>query len=147
VANLAGQAAETTRQVSRWIDTHEPRDVLAEIEGFARQRPVLFVTGAAALGFLVGRVTRNAVAVARDNQSGETIDLRHQAVVEPLPGAPVQAADPHMTGESIDEAVLRAASGPFQQRGNGVDEPIAPGDVLPATGSTIGQGRPEGGPA
>jgi polyhydroxyalkanoate synthesis regulator phasin len=154
VANLAGQAAETTRQVSRWIDTHEPRDVLAEVENFARQRPVLFLTGAAALGFLVGRVTRNAVAVARDNKSGQTIDLRqgtaYPEAMSPsgsvAPGTSVQASDPHLTGQPVDEALLGQPSGPLQQSGTTpLEEAIETGDVLPGTGTSIGQGRREGG--
>jgi gas vesicle protein len=144
VAGLAGQAAQTTRDVSRWIETHEPRDVLAEIEGFARQRPVLFVAGAAALGVLVGRVTRNAVAVARDTSSGQTVDLR-QATAEP--GGTSLHPVPHLTGEPVDEAILGASAGPLQQRGMAADEPIVPGDVLPEAGPAIGQGRQAGGPA
>lgn len=156
VADLAGQAASTTHDISRWIDTHDARDVLGEIEDFARQRPVLFVAGAAALGFLVGRVTRNAVAVARDDSRGkETIDLRQTpdpGLAMPVAGTSVQASDPHLTGEPVDEGLLGESSGPLQQRGYDPqsaypqnDQPIEVGEVLPETGASIGQGRREEG--
>lgn len=45
VAGIAGQAADTTRQVSSWIENHDARDVLGEIEDFARQRPSLSCSG------------------------------------------------------------------------------------------------------
>lgn len=158
VANLAGEAASRSRQLSDWIDTHEPRDVLAEVEDFARQRPVVFVLGAVTLGFLVGRVTRSAVSVARDNtpkQTSGTIDLREanlpgMPVMEPE-GASMQPAvgipsEPHLTGEATD--VLGQPSGPLQQRGYDSqsaypknDQPIGVGEVLPETGTNIGQVR------
>ena len=137
VAGIAGQAADTTRQISSWIDTHDARDVLGEIEDFARQRPVVFVLGAAALGFLVGRVTRNAVASARDN-SGQTIDLRQEAAfTAPVGGSGVTPSDPHLTGEPADAAVLSGPSGPLQ-RGFEGDE-VAVGDVLPGVDTTTGR--------
>lgn len=157
VANLAGEAADRTRQISSWIDTHEPRDVLAEIEDFARQRPVVFVLGAATLGFLVGRVTRSAVSAARDkpSQPSNTIDLREASlpgmpVMEPE-GASMQPAygipvEPHLTGQPTD--MLAEDTGPLQQRAHDEqsaypnnDQPIETGDVLPSTGTSIGQVR------
>jgi hypothetical protein len=157
VANLAGEAADRTRQISSWIDTHEPRDVLAEIEDFARQRPVVFVLGAATLGFLVGRVTRSAVSAARDNSSqpSNTIDLREanlpgMPVMEPE-GASMQPAygipiEPHLTGQPTD--LLAEDTGPLQQRAHdeqsaypNSDQPVETGDVLPSTGTSIGQVR------
>lgn len=157
VANLAGEAAERTRQISSWIDTHEPRDVLAEIEDFARQRPVMFVLGAATLGFLVGRVTRGAVSAARDNSSqpSNTIDLRETnlpgmplmepegASMQPAYGIPVE---PHLTGQPTD--LLAEDTGPLQRRAHdeqsaypNSDQPVETGDVLPSTGTSIGQVR------
>ncbi len=158
VANLAGEAADRTRQLSTWIDTHEPRDVLAEIEDFARERPVVFVLGAAALGFLVGRVTRSAVSAARDNSSTQpsnTIDLREAnlpgipvmepegASMQPVVGIP---AEPHLTGQPTDS--LAEDTGPLQQRSYDEqsaypksDQPVETGDVLPSTGTSIGQVR------
>lgn len=159
VASLAGEAADRTRQISAWIDTHEPRDVLAEIEDFARERPVVFVLGAAALGFLVGRVTRSAVSAARENTPSSptptnTIDLREASmpVMEPE-GAPMPPAfgipaEPHLTGQTPDEQRLADSTGPLQHRAYDSqsaypnnDQPIETGEALPETGTSIGQVR------
>lgn len=134
VAGIAGQAADTTRQISSWIENHDARDVLGEIEDFARQRPVAFVLGAAALGFLVGRVTRNAVASARDN-AGPTIDIR-QPAPQPVAGT---AVTPHLTGQPTDEAILGGPSGPLQRGVDGGNVEV--GDVLPGVDTTVGRGE------
>lgn len=131
VAGIAGQAADTTRQVSSWIENHDARDVLGEIEDFARQRPVAFVLGAAALGFLVGRVTRSAVSSARDNAS-PTIDIRKPT--QPVAGTSMQ---PHLTGEPTDEAILAGPSGPLQSGFEGGNVEV--GDVLPGVDTTVGR--------
>lgn len=133
VAGIAGQAADTSRQISSWIDNHDARDVLGEIEDFARRRPVTFVLGAAALGFLVGRVTRSAVASARDNVS-PTIDLR-----KPQPQETPISAEPHLTGEPADEAILGEPTGPLQ-RGFEAGE-VEVGEVLPGVDTTAGRGQ------
>lgn len=147
VASIAGEAASRTRQLSDWIDTHEPRDVLAEVEDFARHRPVIFILGAATLGFLVGRVTRSAVSSAR-NSDGETIDLREATPpAVPMEPGPVVGvpSEPHLTGESTD--VLAESTGPLQQRAYDrqsaypkSDQPVV-GEVLPETGTPIGRVR------
>ena len=165
VASIAGQAATTSRDISSWIETHELQDVMTEAEDFARRRPVLFLAGAAALGFLVGRATRSAVSAARDNGArNQTIDLRQQGVgamgpqgysMPPAMGDPIQAADPHLTGDVVvDEVLLVERSGPLPQRGYDPesaypnnDQPVDVGEVLPESGTTLGQGRRAGGPA
>lgn len=61
VAGLAGQAADTTQQIARWLESREPGDLLTEIRDLARRRPGAFLLGAAAAGVLAGRMTRGAV--------------------------------------------------------------------------------------
>lgn len=58
LATVADDAAGRTRDASDWIEHHEPQDVIAAIEDFARRRPMAFLAGAAAAGVLVGRLTR-----------------------------------------------------------------------------------------
>lgn len=156
VADLAERAAHTSHDASRWLETHDARDVMDSIEEFARRRPGVFLLGAAALGLLVGRVTRSAVAARRNHGGAEqTIDLRGQemASVPPLMGESIQASDPHLTGEVVvDEVLLVESSGPLQQRGYDPesaypnnDQPVDPGEVLPEPGTRIGQGRRERG--
>jgi hypothetical protein len=62
MTDLAQEAARRVGEVSHWLDTHEPADVLDEVKRFARRRPFAFLALAAAAGVVAGRVTRGAVA-------------------------------------------------------------------------------------
>jgi len=62
MTDLAQEAARRGGEISHWLDTHEPADVLQEVKRFARRRPVAFLALAAAAGVVAGRVTRGAVA-------------------------------------------------------------------------------------
>jgi hypothetical protein len=62
MTDLAQEAARRVGEISHWLDTHEPADLLDEVKRFARRRPVAFLVLAAAAGVVAGRVTRGAVA-------------------------------------------------------------------------------------
>ncbi|HEX7210420.1 MAG TPA: hypothetical protein VF241_05840, partial [Propionibacteriaceae bacterium] len=62
MTGLAHEASRRVGEVSHWLDTHEPADLLTEVKRFARRRPVAFLALAAAAGIVAGRVTRGAVA-------------------------------------------------------------------------------------
>ena len=62
LTDLAHQAAEKGSEIARWLEDREPADVLEEVRGFARRRPVAFLGLCALAGVLAGRVTRGAVA-------------------------------------------------------------------------------------
>ena len=62
LTGLAQQAAEKGSEIARWLEDREPADVLEEVRGFARRRPVAFLGLCALAGVLAGRVTRGAVA-------------------------------------------------------------------------------------
>jgi len=62
MTDLAQEATRRVGEISHWLDTHEPADVLEEVKRFARRRPVAFLALAAAAGVVAGRVTRGAVA-------------------------------------------------------------------------------------
>jgi hypothetical protein len=62
MTDLAQEASRRAGEISHWLDTHEPADVLEEVKRFARRRPVAFLALAAAAGVVAGRVTRGAVA-------------------------------------------------------------------------------------
>jgi len=62
-----GIGAQLTREVggmahksADFLQEREPGQLVEEVREFARRRPGAFLIGAAAAGFLVGRVTRNA---------------------------------------------------------------------------------------
>jgi len=73
-SDLARQASERVQTVADWIEQREPRDLLLEVQRFARQRPGTFLAAAGVLGFIGGRMTRGAVDEHRDSSaSGEDI--------------------------------------------------------------------------
>lgn len=62
MSDLAQEASRRVGEISHWLDTHEPADLLDEVKRYARRRPVAFLAIAAAAGVVAGRVTRGAVA-------------------------------------------------------------------------------------
>ena len=61
-ASAASQVAGKSRELSQFLQDHEPSDLLDEVRKFARQRPGAFLAGSALAGVLVGRLTRGAAA-------------------------------------------------------------------------------------
>jgi hypothetical protein len=58
-AEVARQAATRAHGLADHLDRHEPSDLLDQVRTYARRRPVVFLAGAAVLGVLAGRLTRN----------------------------------------------------------------------------------------
>jgi hypothetical protein len=56
---VARQAAQRAQGLADHLDRHEPADLLDQVRAYARRRPVAFLAGAAVLGVLAGRMTRN----------------------------------------------------------------------------------------
>jgi len=88
---LVGDTADKTRDLARWMERTEPRDMLRGVEDFARRRPVAFVLGSALAGLIVGRLTRSMVASSDGSASPEQgqpmgyagdLDLRNGAKPE-----------------------------------------------------------------
>ena len=78
-ARYAGQAADQIDRFSATMRDQHMRDLLAKAEGFARRQPVLFIAGAVAAGFVVGRVFARPTgdgAAHHDRSSGGA--YRHQ---------------------------------------------------------------------
>lgn len=68
-ADLARQAAGTSRKVARWLDDRDPGQLLEDVKDFARQRPGVFLALAAGAGLLAGRLTRGLAAEAHDGRT------------------------------------------------------------------------------
>ncbi|MEV7396344.1 hypothetical protein [Aeromicrobium sp. NPDC092404] len=60
VTELARQLSDKTRTLSNRLSDREPKDVLEDVRGFARQKPGTFLLGALAAGVVAGRLTRGA---------------------------------------------------------------------------------------
>src|SRR5690349_548949 len=83
VTDLARQLSEKTRALSNRLSEREPKDVLEDVRGFARQRPGTFIAGAVVAGVVAGRLTR-AAKQAHDEPSASS-------------GSPTAAAGPEPT--------------------------------------------------
>ena len=83
-ASAATQLAGKSRELSQFLQDHEPSDLLDELRRFARQRPGAFLAGAALAGVLVGRLTRGAAA-------GGSADGRTEG--QPDTGTPIRGHD------------------------------------------------------
>jgi hypothetical protein len=55
VARYAQQAAETIDRFSETVRQRRVADIVADLDDFARRQPTLFLVGAVAAGFIVGR--------------------------------------------------------------------------------------------
>jgi hypothetical protein len=60
--DLAHRASDTVGQVADWLEAREPGQLVAEARAYARRHPGAFLAGAAVLGVLAGRLTRNLAA-------------------------------------------------------------------------------------
>jgi hypothetical protein len=87
-ADLARQAAGTTRNVARWLDDRDPGQLLEDVKGFARQRPGFFLALAAGAGLLAGRLTRGLAAEAQDG--GTSAAAAGTSYSRPAEGAPAE---------------------------------------------------------
>jgi hypothetical protein len=115
---VVAQAAERTRGVAYWLEQHEPGDLLTEVRKFARQKPGLFLAGAAFAGILAGRLTRGVVAAQKNEgadtaSGGRTPDRGMSDTGMPPRGGnpayadeplPVATEPPSMTGYSVPPA-------------------------------------------
>jgi hypothetical protein len=79
--DYARQAGEKLQQVAERLESGGIEGALSDLQGFARRRPGVFLLGAAAAGFAVGRLVRGAQAAnASDGANGspqlEATELR-----------------------------------------------------------------------
>jgi hypothetical protein len=81
VARAAGEAARPARDASTWLEEHEPRDLLAAVEDFARRRPVMFLASAAAAGAIAGRLSRSMMSANGDQERRGEIGRGYEAQV------------------------------------------------------------------
>lgn len=68
--SLGGVVAEAQSKVQAYADRlHDagPQGVVDDVVAFARRRPGLFLVGAGAAGFVIGRVVRAGVAASKDD--------------------------------------------------------------------------------
>ncbi|MPZ81878.1 MAG: hypothetical protein GEV28_16390 [Actinophytocola sp.] len=132
---MVRQASDRTRSVAAWLDEREPGALLDEVRRFARRKPGMFLAGAAVAGVLIGRLTRGAVAAARDDSSpGE----RREPVARSMPTPP-----PVTTPDPYAEPALGAVPGQ-PVAGPGYATPPPPPPVTQPGAPTAAPGRRPG---
>ena len=61
-ADLLGQAADRAQTFAGWLEQRQPAELLDDVRDFARRRPGTFLTAAAVIGLIGGRLTRGLTA-------------------------------------------------------------------------------------
>jgi hypothetical protein len=97
-ADWARTASEQIGRLAGRVEELGPRGVADEVATFARRRPLVFLAGAAAAGFVVGRVVRNA---------GQASNGASQA--GPADDQPVAALPPATVPAPTDDPAVVAA--------------------------------------
>ena len=109
----ARQASDKLQQVAQRLDEGGLEGLLEDLQGFARRRPGLFLIGAAAAGFAVGRVVRGAQAASGDDgQSGAATgspDLRLGRADGPLTTTTGMGPPPASAAEVGGEVITRVS--------------------------------------
>jgi hypothetical protein len=126
-SDLASQAANKARELSAFLDEHEPGDLIDEIRAFARRRPGTFLLAAAIAGVVAGRVTRGAVASNNGTDASAGRSGRYRASQPTL----ATAADEPPAGRAA-ETSWNVTNGPA--------EPSTPDQVDPAVSAVGGSG-------
>jgi hypothetical protein len=126
-ADLASQAANKARELSTFLDDHEPGDLIEEIRVYARRRPGTFLLAAAIAGVVAGRLTRGAVASSSTDTSSGTAGSYQ-------PRRTTYATLPSSTSEM--PTVGRAAETPWNV-GTGPAEPSS-ADLTDPARSSVG---------
>ena len=144
---VAKQVASRAHGLADHLDRHEPAELLDQVRSYARRRPVAFLAGAAVLGVLAGRLTRN---LASSDDSGPaqlsggpqpqaltggdygSPAYRQYEAIEPAPAYPVVGTEPVTSGYQPDY------SGGFREPGG--YEPATDPSFQAAPGTGYGTG-------
>ena len=87
--DVTQQAASRVRDAGHWLEKREPRQVVNEVQSFARRRPALFLVLAAGAGLVAGRLTRGL----KDATAGDSTETAAPATAPGLGELPARPAD------------------------------------------------------
>ncbi|HEY6746233.1 MAG TPA: hypothetical protein VI357_11010 [Mycobacteriales bacterium] len=104
---VARQVASRAHGLADHLDRHEPTELLDQVRSYARRRPVAFLTGAAVLGVLAGRLTRN---LASSDDSGPGA-LRGGSRPQALTGGSEYGSPAYRQYEAIEPASTYPVAG------------------------------------
>jgi hypothetical protein len=133
VSEVARQAADRVHGLASWIEGREPGDIINEVRDYARRNPGTFLVGAALLGVLAGRLTRNLASASNGEQTalGGRRDFSSDDTV------PI--SDPYRTAVIPPTPAPRTGSDPYAEPASGYPEPVGPTgytEPLPPAGRT-----------
>ncbi|MBO0595816.1 hypothetical protein I2485_13130 [Nesterenkonia sp. E16_7] len=99
--DLVDQLNSRAEATASWLEDHDPREVLHEVQSFARRRPVAFLAIAAGVGFAAGRFTRGLKQNHADDAQPSSSTSNHRAT----------SASGHPARHSTPETPAGAAAG------------------------------------
>ncbi|MEU5567323.1 hypothetical protein [Micromonospora musae] len=143
VSELARQASDRVHGVAGWLESREPGDLITEVRDYARRNPGTFLVGAAVLGVLAGRLTRN-ISAAGDtgHQDRAGYDDPERTAVLPTP-TPQQVREQAPYGAQPEPAPVAypdpGTSTGYADPAGGVGQPLPPPartDPLPGVPSS-----------
>jgi hypothetical protein len=109
-AELIQQVSQRTSDAAAWLESREPGDLVNEVRRFARQRPGMFLAGAAVAGAVVGRLTRNVLASDSGQQhDGSSADGQPGRSAHQL----TPTAPPHTTAVTPADQVAPVPAGQY----------------------------------
>jgi len=140
IAGYADQAAMQVERVSRYLQDRDMRQLVDDTEGFARQRPVVFVGGALTLGLLAARFLKSSKRKATP-PPGQTIPAE-RALIETTPSSTAQAASgaPLPMGPATPSASDMAGTAPVRVSSDEPAPAVVAGVATPPAGSPSARG-------
>jgi len=86
LADLAKQGSRRVGEVAHYIESNDPAEILESVRNLARRRPAAFLVGSALAGVLVGRLTRNVAAEAKDAKQAQAVQSSSTYATTPATG-------------------------------------------------------------
>jgi vacuolar-type H+-ATPase subunit H len=101
---LAARASDQLERLAGRVDELGWQGVADEVADFGRRRPLVFLAGAAAAGFLAARVLKNAKAASSGPDAADSLrpELVSRTGVAQTPGLPVGGTPPYAGGSVAD---------------------------------------------
>jgi hypothetical protein len=70
IYSVADTAAQQVDKAAEYLEQHEPREILDEVQSVARRQPALLIGGGLALGLALGRILRSAGSAGTSGGDG-----------------------------------------------------------------------------
>lgn len=123
---LGTRAADGIEDVADYLQSRSLRDVIGEVESFARREPAIFLGAAFALGLVGGRFLKSSARSRTDARHALGASEHSRTLMSR--GAPLEAASPGDGGRGMERG----------GQVHGTNERAAAGDAQRGTSSSIG---------